>query len=98
MTLNTFHFAGHGAANVTLGIPRLREIVMTASKDIKTPVMRLPVLAGVTDEQMRTFCKDGSRLVLSQIIEEAIVTERVLPKTAANGYQRQKQYTVRLQF
>ena len=60
MTLNTFHFAGHGAANVTLGIPRLREIVMTASKDIKTPVMRLPVLAGVTDEQMRTFCKDGS--------------------------------------
>ena len=98
MTLNTFHFAGHGAANVTLGIPRLREIVMTASKDIKTPVMRLPVLTGVTDEQMRTFCKDGSRLVLSQIIEEAIVTERVLPKTAANGYQRQKQYTVRLQF
>lgn len=98
MTLNTFHFAGHGAANVTLGIPRLREIVMTASKDIKTPVMRLPVLTGVSDEQMRTFCKDGSRLVLSQIVEEAVVTERVLPKTAANGYQRQKQYTVRLQF
>ena len=29
MTLNTFHFAGFGAKNVTLGIPRLREIVMT---------------------------------------------------------------------
>ena len=98
MTLNTFHFAGHGAANVTLGIPRLREIVMTASKDIKTPVMRLPVLDGVTNEQMRIFCKDGSRLVLSQIIEEATVTERMMPKTPANGYQRQKLYTVRLQF
>ena len=96
MTLNTFHFAGHGAANVTLGIPRLREIVMTASKDIKTPIMRLPVCEGITDAQMRTFCKDGSRLVLSQIVEEATVTERVLPKTPANGYQRQKMYTVRL--
>jgi DNA-directed RNA polymerase I subunit RPA1 len=31
MTLNTFHLAGHGAKNVTLGIPRLREILMTAS-------------------------------------------------------------------
>ena len=45
MTLNTFHFAGHGAMNVTLGIPRLREILMTASKEIKTPVMMVPLLA-----------------------------------------------------
>jgi len=43
MTLNTFHLAGHGGANVTLGIPRLREIVMTASRSIKTPIMELPV-------------------------------------------------------
>ena len=28
MTLNTFHFAGRGEMNVTLGIPRLREILM----------------------------------------------------------------------
>lgn len=43
MTLNTFHLAGHGAANVTLGIPRLREILMTASQNIKTPVMDIPL-------------------------------------------------------
>ena len=43
MTLNTFHFAGHQAMNVTLGIPRLREILMTASKVIKTPIMEIPV-------------------------------------------------------
>ena len=98
MTLNTFHFAGHGAANVTLGIPRLREIVMTAAKEIKTPIMRLPVVGGITEDQMRTFCKDGSRLVLSQVVEEAVVVERILPKTAASGYQRQRQYTLRLQF
>ncbi|CAB0034651.1 unnamed protein product [Trichogramma brassicae] len=42
MTLNTFHFAGRGDMNVTLGIPRLREILMTASKNIKTPHMDIP--------------------------------------------------------
>ncbi len=43
MTLNTFHLAGHGGANVTLGIPRLREIIMTASDKLKTPIMELPL-------------------------------------------------------
>ena len=43
MTLNTFHLAGVGGGNVTLGIPRLREILMTAAKKLKTPLMYLPV-------------------------------------------------------
>lgn len=42
MTLNTFHFAGRGEMNVTLGIPRLREILMTASQNIKTPSVTVP--------------------------------------------------------
>ncbi len=46
MTLNTFHMAGRGEANVTLGIPRLREILMTAASKIKTPVMTLPLRKG----------------------------------------------------
>ena len=36
MTLNTFHFAGVGSKNVTLGVPRLREIINVA-KTVKTP-------------------------------------------------------------
>nr|XP_027193932.1 DNA-directed RNA polymerase II subunit rpb1-like [Dermatophagoides pteronyssinus] len=36
MTLNTFHFAGVGAKNVTLGIPRLRELLNVAI-NIATP-------------------------------------------------------------
>ncbi len=32
MTLNTFHLAGHGEKNVTLGIPRLRELLMTGTR------------------------------------------------------------------
>ena len=51
MTLNTFHLAGHGGANVTLGIPRLREIIMTASHELKTPQMTLPLRKGVSEEQ-----------------------------------------------
>jgi len=39
LTLNTFHLAGHGAANMTLGIPRLKEILMTTPTNIKTPCM-----------------------------------------------------------
>ncbi|KAL8765031.1 MAG: hypothetical protein Q9209_007757 [Squamulea sp. 1 TL-2023] len=38
MTLNTFHFAGVASKNVTLGVPRLKEILNVA-KDIKTPTM-----------------------------------------------------------
>ncbi|CAK7917267.1 DNA-directed RNA polymerase I subunit Rpa190p [[Candida] anglica] len=75
MTLNTFHFAGHGAANVTLGIPRMREIIMTASSAIKTPQMTLPILADVTDEQADAFCKSVARVVLSEFIDRVTVTE-----------------------
>ncbi len=36
MTLNTFHYAGVSAKNVTLGVPRLKEII-NVSKRPKTP-------------------------------------------------------------
>jgi DNA-directed RNA polymerase II subunit RPB1 len=36
MTLNTFHFAGVSAKNVTLGVPRLKEIINLAV-NLKTP-------------------------------------------------------------
>lgn len=50
MTLNTFHFAGRGDMNVTLGIPRLREILMVASSNIKTPSMQIPVFEKQIDK------------------------------------------------
>ena len=40
MTLNTFHFAGVSSINVTLGVPRLIEI-LNASKNLKTPSMSI---------------------------------------------------------
>ncbi|KAE9975891.1 hypothetical protein EG328_002936 [Venturia inaequalis] len=38
MTLNTFHFAGVSSKNVTLGVPRLKEILNVA-QNLKTPSM-----------------------------------------------------------
>ena len=40
MTLNTFHFAGVSSKNVTLGVPRLKEILNVA-KNLKTPTMSI---------------------------------------------------------
>ncbi|KAL9086884.1 MAG: hypothetical protein Q9165_006890 [Trypethelium subeluteriae] len=40
MTLNTFHFTGIAAKNVTLGVPRLKEILNVA-ENIKTPRMHV---------------------------------------------------------
>eukprot|EP00817_Percolomonadidae_sp_ATCC50343_P006629 CAMPEP_0117424698 /NCGR_PEP_ID=MMETSP0758-20121206/5075_1 /TAXON_ID=63605 /ORGANISM="Percolomonas cosmopolitus, Strain AE-1 (ATCC 50343)" /LENGTH=1147 /DNA_ID=CAMNT_0005208653 /DNA_START=283 /DNA_END=3722 /DNA_ORIENTATION=+ len=38
MTLKTFHFAGVASMNITLGVPRIVELI-NASKDIKTPII-----------------------------------------------------------
>ena len=38
MTLKTFHFAGVAAMNITLGVPRIKEII-NASKKISTPII-----------------------------------------------------------
>lgn len=69
MTLNTFHFAGRGEMNVTLGIPRLREILMVASANIKTPAMDIPIfdnddaVAGVKKLQ-----KNLAKVTLAQVM------------------------------
>nr|GMC94849.1 DNA-directed RNA polymerase II subunit 1 [Ipomoea batatas] len=55
MTLNTFHYAGVSAKNVTLGVPRLREIINVAKK-IKTPSLSvyLKPEVGKTKERAKT--------------------------------------------
>ncbi|CCM05554.1 uncharacterized protein FIBRA_07781 [Fibroporia radiculosa] len=94
MTLNTFHFAGHGAANVTLGIPRLREIVMTASTKPKTPSMTMQVRQGVPLSDINEFCKKATRLALSHLVDKVVVKERL----TALGETRTKDFTIELKF
>lgn len=95
MTLNTFHLAGHAAKNVTLGIPRLREIVMTASASIGTPTMTLHLNPEVSEAQGDQFAKGISRLSLAEVLNKVTVTEK-LGKGIA--YDSAKIYTVKLEF
>ncbi|KAL6046323.1 DNA-directed RNA polymerase subunit [Balamuthia mandrillaris] len=77
MTLNTFHLAGRGEANVTLGIPRLKEILMTASKDIKTPSMTLPLPKGSSETDAKMLADKLYRLPLAELVDQLTVTESV---------------------
>lgn len=97
MTLNTFHFAGFGAKNVTLGIPRLREIIMTASANLKTPLMKLPAVDGITAKEADFFCGEISRLCLSGIMKSVIVDEKLSAKSRSNG-DRSKIFSVSIEF
>ncbi|KAH8036031.1 hypothetical protein HPB51_016335 [Rhipicephalus microplus] len=63
MTLNTFHFAGRGEMNVTLGIPRMREILMVASANIATPTMDLHLLQQPNIEQ----CAEELRVKITSV-------------------------------
>lgn len=60
MTLNTFHFAGVSSKNVTLGVPRLKEILNVA-KNIKTPSMT------VYQEDGKTGNKETAKLLRSAV-------------------------------
>ncbi|CAF3316832.1 unnamed protein product [Rotaria socialis] len=49
MTLNTFHYAGVSAKNVTLGVPRLKEII-NVSKKPKTPSLTVYLTGQATND------------------------------------------------
>ncbi|XP_076296243.1 RNA polymerase I subunit RpI1 [Lasioglossum baleicum] len=79
MTLNTFHFAGRGEMNVTLGIPRLREILMMASKNIKTPSMEIPI-----NKSSKNATKRANKLrlkltkcILSNVLSDVTISRKM---------------------
>ncbi|WCJ33918.1 DNA-directed RNA polymerase I subunit 1 [Euphorbia peplus] len=69
MTLNTFHLAGRGEMNVTLGIPRLQEILMTASSNIRTPIMTCPLIVGRTMDDAEHLADRFKKITVADIIE-----------------------------
>ncbi|KAJ3099768.1 hypothetical protein HK100_004836 [Physocladia obscura] len=60
MTLKTFHFAGVASMNVTLGVPRIKEII-NASKNINTPIIKAHLVERTRDD------KRSARVVQSRI-------------------------------
>ncbi|KAF2487058.1 hypothetical protein BDY17DRAFT_244162 [Neohortaea acidophila] len=95
MTLNTFHLAGHSAKNVTLGIPRLREILMTAARaeSMATPTMTLTLNEEIGVEDAKKFAKGISKLSLAEVIDKVTVTER---QGKGIAYDEAKMYEVRI--
>uniref|UniRef100_A0A0N4ZQL0 DNA-directed RNA polymerase subunit n=1 Tax=Parastrongyloides trichosuri TaxID=131310 RepID=A0A0N4ZQL0_PARTI len=77
MTLNTFHFAGRGEMNVTLGIPRLREILMTASKNISTPMCEIRINADATKEQLENIRRELDRIYMKEVLKEISIDETI---------------------
>src|SRR5439155_1659822 len=79
-TMRTFHYAGVAEMNVTLGLPRLIEIV-DARRVPSTPIMELFVKSGHTDlEKMRKIATEIEMTSLEDIasIETDLVNMRVL--------------------
>ncbi|KAJ8124530.1 hypothetical protein O1611_g9110 [Lasiodiplodia mahajangana] len=95
MTLNTFHLAGHSAKNVTLGIPRLREILMTASDHISTPSMTLLLHPELSEAEGETFAKAISVLPVAHVLDEVTVKERV---GKGVGHRLAKMFDIHLKF
>ncbi|KAJ3587391.1 hypothetical protein NHX12_010989 [Muraenolepis orangiensis] len=88
MTLNTFHFAGRGEMNVTLGIPRLREILLLATAKIKTPMMSIPVLGHIAAQtRANTLRKRLTRVCLAEVLQRVEVTEKLRIKCSSEKLQ-----------
>ena len=52
MTLKTFHFAGVASMNVTLGVPRIKEII-NAAKVISTPIISCKLVTNDSEASAR---------------------------------------------
>ena len=52
MTLKTFHFAGVASMNVTLGVPRIKEII-NAAKLISTPIISCKLVTNNSEASAR---------------------------------------------
>lgn len=78
MTLKTFHFAGVASMNVTLGVPRIKEII-NASKTINTPIIRASLVCDDKEAAARIVKGRVETTTLgdiSEYIEENISSSR----------------------
>lgn len=102
MTLNTFHLAGAEGVNVTLGIPRLREILMTASAKINTPTMIIyPRDRKLSKALVESYARKLERLLMIELVKSIEIRESV--QLIHNGFslphkKRGRLYKIFIQF
>ena len=92
MTLNTFHLAGRGDVNVTLGMPRIKELVMYAKEKIATPSMIL-YLKNPNEENTEQLAKKLTKVTLANIVNGIKCIDSIIVQ---NGERRRK-YVIQLQ-
>eukprot|EP00727_Mastigamoeba_balamuthi_P012494 m51a1_g7868 putative beta and beta-prime subunits of dna dependent rna-polymerase (1422) ;mRNA; f:275352-280573 len=79
MTLKTFHFAGVASMNVSLGVPRIREII-NATKNISTPIITAALQAPKEVVSARIVKARIERTTLGEVcshIKEVYMPDRV---------------------
>ncbi len=69
MTLNTFHFAGVSEMNVTMGLPRIIEI-LDGRKKISTPMMEVYLKNKVKGDKVKGFALMLKETLLGVIVDE----------------------------
>ena len=69
MTLNTFHFAGKLVSTYNLGIPRLRELLLIASKYPRNPTMSLYFKKEIDFKNYKFIEKRFKKIFFSDIIQ-----------------------------
>lgn len=69
MTLKTFHFAGVASMNVTLGVPRIKEII-NASKNISTPIITAALVTNDDERAARIVKARVEKTTLGEVAVE----------------------------
>lgn len=72
MTLKTFHFAGVASMNVTLGVPRIKEII-NAAKAISTPIISCKLVTSDSEASARIVKGRLEKTLLGDVSNPYIV-------------------------
>lgn len=75
MTLKTFHFAGVASMNVTLGVPRIKEII-NAAKNISTPIITCKLVCDTSVKIARIVKGRLEKTSLAEVVEKMKVVYR----------------------
>lgn len=77
MTLKTFHFAGVASMNITLGVPRIKEII-NASKLISTPIISCKLVNSNSEASARIVKGRMEKTLLGDVSKGGALLLRAL--------------------
>jgi DNA-directed RNA polymerase III subunit RPC1 len=78
MTLKTFHFAGVASMNVTLGVPRIKEII-NAAKVISTPIISCKLVTRNSEASARIVKARLEKTLLGDVGNFKATASVILP-------------------